>query len=159
MTCLQLVSLIDRNLCFGFTGGVWLVHLCAFRGHNCALTRAQRCPCLGAIVPFLRHFTILAKQEQLLGILFSCFLIIGNVSSGIYIKCMWWVLEKSLQQRKFKIGMRFYPSPFIFSPGMPINTGGLRVKGKNAPFITLHRSSSFLCKRLRVYTLHNWKKQ
>ena len=144
MTCLQLVSLIDRNLCFGFTGGAWLVHLCAFRGHNCALTRAQRCPCLGAIVPFLRHFTILAKQEQLLGILFSCFLIIGNVSSGIYIKCMWWVLKKSLQQRKLKIGMRFYPSPFIFSPGMPINTGGLRVKGKNAPFITLHRSSSFL---------------
>ena len=40
--------------------------------------------------------------------------------------------------------MRFYPSPFIFSPGMPINTGGLRVNGKNAPFITLHRSSSFL---------------
>lgn len=25
--------------------------------------------------------------------------------------------------------MRFYPSPFIFSPGMPINTGGLRVMG------------------------------
>ena len=49
--------------------------------------------------------------------------------------------------------MRFYPSPFIFSPGMPINTGGLRVKGKNAPFITLHRSSSFLRKRLRVYTI------
>ena len=38
--------------------------------------------------------------------------------------------------------MRFYPSPFIFSPEMPINTGGLRVKGKNAPFITLHHPSS-----------------
>ena len=46
-------------------------------------------------------------------------------------------------------------SPFTFLPGMPIKTGGLRAKGKNAPFITLHRSSSFLCKRLRVYTLHN----
>ena len=87
---------------------------------------------------------LLSEQGQLLGILFFCFLIIGNVCSGIYIKCMWWVSEKSLYQRKFKIGMRFYPSPFIFSPGMPINTGGLRVKGKNAPFITLHRSSSFL---------------
>ena len=72
---------------------------------------------------------LLSEQEYLLGILFSCFLIIGNVSSGIYIKCMWWVSEKSLYQRKFKIGMRFYSSPFIFSPGMPINTGGLRVKG------------------------------
>ena len=40
--------------------------------------------------------------------------------------------------------MRFYPSPFIFSPEMPINTGGLRVKGKNAPFITLHLFCCFL---------------
>ena len=62
------------------------MHPCAFRGHPCALTRAQRCPCLGAIVPFLRHFTNLAKQEYLLGILFSCFLIIENVYSGIYLK-------------------------------------------------------------------------
>ena len=40
--------------------------------------------------------------------------------------------------------MRFYPSPFIFSPGMPINTGGLRMNGKIQPFITLHHPSSFL---------------
>ena len=31
-----------------------------------------------------------------------------------------------------------YPSPFIFSPGMPINTGTLRMNGKKQPFITLH---------------------
>ena len=129
MTCLQLVSLIDRNLCFGFTGGVWLVHLCAFRGHNSALTKA---------------LCLLSEQGQLLGILFFCFLIIGNVCSGIYIKCMWWVSEKSLYQRKFKIGMRFYPSPFIFSSRIPINKGDLRMNGKIQPFITLHRPSSFL---------------
>ena len=32
MTCLRLVSLIDSNLCFGFTGGVLLVPACAFSG-------------------------------------------------------------------------------------------------------------------------------
>ena len=49
--------------------------------------------------------------------------------------------------------MRFYPSPFIFSPGMLINTEDLRMKGKIQPFTTLHRPSSFLRKRLRVYTI------
>ena len=58
------------------------MHHCAFRGHKSALTRAQRCPCLGSIVPFLRHFANLAKQEYLLGILFAHFLFIGSVCSG-----------------------------------------------------------------------------
>lgn len=62
------------------------MHPCAFRGHNCALTRAQRCLYLGTIVPFLRRFAYLAKQEYLLGILFSCFLIIENACSGFYLK-------------------------------------------------------------------------
>ena len=39
---------------------------------------------------------LLSEQEDLLGILFSFFLIIENVCSGIYIKCMWRILEKSL---------------------------------------------------------------
>jgi len=50
------------------------VHPCTFRGH------------LGAIVPFQRRFDLLSEQEYLLGILFSCFLIIENVCSGIYLK-------------------------------------------------------------------------
>lgn len=58
------------------------MHHCAFRGHLCALTRAQRCPCLGSIVPFLRHFANLEKRENLLGILFAHFLFIGSVCSG-----------------------------------------------------------------------------
>ena len=126
------------------------MHPCAFWGHLCALTRANN-QAIVAKVPLpwrnsalTKALCLLSEQGQLLGILFFCFLIIGNVCSGIYIKCMWRVSEKSLYQRKFKIGMRFYPSPFIYSPEMPINTGGLRVNGKNAPFITLHRSSSFL---------------
>ena len=52
-----------------------------------------------------------------------------------------------------KTGMGFYPSPFTFSPEMPINTGNLRMNGKSLPFITLHHPSSFLRKRLRVYTI------
>ena len=43
-----------------------------------------------------------------------------------------------------KTGMGFYPSPFAFSPEMPINTGNLRMNGKSLPFITLHHPSSFL---------------
>ena len=62
------------------------MHHCASRGHNSALIRAQRCPCLGTIVPFLRHFAHLAKQEYLLGILFSYFVIIEIDSSSISIK-------------------------------------------------------------------------
>ena len=62
------------------------MHHCASRGHNSALTRARWCPCLGTIVPFLRRFASLAKQENLLGILFSYFLIIEIVCSSISIK-------------------------------------------------------------------------
>ena len=42
----------------------------------------HHCPCLGSIVPFLRHFANLAKLEYLLGILFAHFLFIGSVCSG-----------------------------------------------------------------------------
>ena len=62
------------------------MHHCAFRGHLCARVRAQRCLYLGAIVPFLRRFANLAKRENLLGILFSYFLIIEIDSSSISIK-------------------------------------------------------------------------
>ena len=54
--------------------------------HKGALALAQRCPCLGTIVPFLRRFASLSKQENLLGILFSYFLIIEIDSSSISIK-------------------------------------------------------------------------
>lgn len=70
------------------------MHPCAFRGHNCVLIRAQRCLYLGAIVPFQRRFDLLSEQEYLLGILFFYFLIVENVCSGIYIKCMWWIFRK-----------------------------------------------------------------
>ena len=40
----------------------------------------------GTKVPFLRHFSTLARQEYLLGVLFSDFLIIENVCIGFYIK-------------------------------------------------------------------------
>ena len=68
MTCLRLVSPKDRNLCFGGT-------IVLLPEHFSALTLAQLCPSLG-------NLTILAKQEYLLGVQFSYFLIIVNVCSG-----------------------------------------------------------------------------
>ena len=68
MTCLRLVSPKDRNLCFGFTGGVLLVH------HWC-LSGAQLCYYPSALVPFLRHFINLVNQEYLLVVQFSYFLL------------------------------------------------------------------------------------
>ena len=43
----------------------------------------------------------------------------------------------------YKNGLRKNPSPFIYSHGMPINTGGLRLKDKCPPFITLHQFAIF----------------
>lgn len=68
MTCLRLVSPKDRILFFGGT-------IVLLPEHFSALTLAQLCPSLG-------NLTILAKQENLLGVQFSYFLIIGNVCSG-----------------------------------------------------------------------------
>jgi len=84
------------------------------------------------------------SQEYLLGVLFSYFLFIGNLCGVFYLKIDVWILKKTLYRKIFKTGIRFYPSPFIFSPGMPINTEDLRMKGKIHPFITLHCPSSFL---------------
>ena len=121
------------------------MHPCAFRGHNCALTRARWCPCLGAIVPFLRRFAYLAKQEYLLGILFSCFLIIENACSSISIKIDVVDFWKNLYSvENIKSECDFTLHPFIFSPEVPINIRDLRMNGKIQPFITLHHPSSFL---------------
>ena len=38
----------------------------------------------------------------------------------------------------FSVCIGIYPSPFIFSPETPINTGVLEMKGKNSPFISCH---------------------
>ena len=38
----------------------------------------------------------------------------------------------------FSARIGIYPSPFIFSPETPINTGALKMKSKNSPFITCH---------------------
>ena len=38
----------------------------------------------------------------------------------------------------FSARIGIYPSPFIFSPETPINTGVLEMKGKKSPFITCH---------------------
>ena len=93
--------------------------------HNVAFTLAQQCPSLGTL------------QNR-------------KVATFNFIK---------LKQQPLlicrSVRLRFYSSPFTFSSGMPINTGVLRVKGKVQPFTTLHRPSSFSCKRLRIYTLHN----
>ena len=43
----------------------------------------------------------------------------------------------------YKNGLRKNPSPFIYSREMPINTGGLRLKDKFSPFITLHQFAIF----------------
>ena len=43
----------------------------------------------------------------------------------------------------YKNGLRKNPSPFIYSRGMPINTGVPRLIGLFYPFITLHHPSSF----------------
>ena len=42
----------------------------------------------------------------------------------------------------YKNGLRKNPSPFIYSRGMPINTGVPRLIGLFYPFITLHHPSS-----------------
>ena len=44
----------------------------------------------------IKALCLLSEQEYLQGILFSCFLIIENVCSGIYLKIDVWILEKSL---------------------------------------------------------------
>ena len=92
------------------------MHPCAFRGHNCALTRAQRCLYLGTIVPFLRRFAYLAKQEYLLGILFSCFLIIENACSSIFIKIDvvdFWKNLYSVENIKSECDFTLHPSSFL----------------------------------------------
>ena len=129
------------------------MHPCAFRGHKSALTRAQRCLYLGAIVPFLRRFAYLANKKICLGILFSFFLIIENVCSGIYIKVCGGFWKNLYSVENFKLECVFTLHPFIFSPEMPINTGSLRMNGKIQPFITLHLFCRFLRKRLRIYTI------
>jgi len=70
-------------------------------------------------VPFLRHFSTLARQEYLLGVLFSDFLIIENVCIGFYIKIAVVDVWKNLYSReKLKSKYDFtlhHPSPsFIF---------------------------------------------
>ena len=85
------------------------------RGHKSALTRAQKCPYLGTKVPFLRHFSTLARQEYLLGVLFSDFLIIENVCIGFYIKIdvvdVWKNLY-SIDKLKSKYDFTLHPSSF-----------------------------------------------
>ena len=106
--CLRLVSLIDRNLYFGVTSSVLL-------GHHCRFSGAQKCPCLGTIVPFLRHFSTLARHEYLLGVLFSDFLIIENVCIGFYIKIAVVDVWKNLYSReklKSKYDFTLHPSSF-----------------------------------------------
>ena len=108
MTCLRLVSPKDRNLCFGDTGRVLLGLPCRFSG-------AQKCSCPGAKVPFLRHFSTLARQEYLLGVLFSDFLIIENVCIGFYIKIAVVDVWKNLYSReklKSKYDFTLHPSSF-----------------------------------------------
>ena len=108
MTCLRLVSLIDRNLYFGVTSSVLLGLLCRFSG-------AQKCSCPGVKVPFLRHFSTLARQEYLLGVLFSDFLIIENVCIGFYIKIAVVDVWKNLYSReklKSKYDFTLHPSSF-----------------------------------------------
>ena len=60
--------------------------VCASRGHKSAFVRAQRCPYLGTIVPFLRRFANLAKLRISAWHSFSYFLIIEIDSSSISIK-------------------------------------------------------------------------
>ena len=72
MTCLRLVSPKDRNLCFGFTGGVLLVHHWCFSG-------ALMCSYLSALVPFPQPnialpYALYKLGEYLLVVLFSYFL-------------------------------------------------------------------------------------
>ena len=108
MTYLRLVSPKDRNLCFGDTGRVLL-------GLLCRLSEAQKCPYLGTKVPFLRHFSTLARQEYLLGVLFSDFLIIENVCIGFYIKIAVVDVWKNLYSReklKSKYDFTLHPSSF-----------------------------------------------
>ena len=83
------------------------------RRHNSALARAQKCPYLGTIVPFLRHFSTLARQ--VLGVLFSDFLIIENVCIGFYIKIAVVDVWKNLYSReklKSKYDFTLHPSSF-----------------------------------------------
>ena len=54
MTSLSLVSLIDRNLCFRFTGGELLVYTCRLSG-------AQKCSYPGTMVPLPWHNSALPK--------------------------------------------------------------------------------------------------
>lgn len=118
MTYLRLVSPKDSNLCFGFTGCVLLGLLCRLSEAQKCLARAQKCPYLGTIVPFLRHFSTLARQERqeyLLGVLFSDFLIIENVCIGFYIKIDVADVWKNLYSReklKSKYDFTLHPSSF-----------------------------------------------
>ena len=47
-------------------------------------------------------------------------------------------------------------SPFIYSRGMPINTGVSGVKGANPPFITLHHPSSFCHFQIQAWMIGAW---
>ena len=93
----------------------YLDSLVVYRRHKSALARAQKCPYLGTKVPFLRHFSTLARQEYLLGVLFSDFLIIENVCIGFYIKIAVVDVWKNLYSReklKSKYDFTLHPSSF-----------------------------------------------
>ena len=93
----------------------YLDSLVVYRRHKSALARAKKCPYLGEKVPFLRHFSTLARQEYLLGILFSDFLIIENVCIGFYIKIAVVDVWKNLYSReklKSKYDFTLHPSSF-----------------------------------------------
>ena len=113
---------------------------------------AQLCSYPSTKVPLPWHnsalpkaLCLLSEQEYLLGILFSCFLIIENACSSISIKIDVVDFWKNLYSvENIKSECDFTLHPFIFSPEVPINIRDLRMNGKVQPFITLHHPSSFL---------------
>ena len=61
------------------------------------------------------------------------------------------ILDPHAKLELFIIGLRKYPSPFIFSLKSPVFIGGQRVKGASQPFITLHHPSTFCHFQISAY--------
>ena len=105
--------------------------------HKGALTLAQQCPSLGT-------FANLAKLRISVWHSVLFFSYNRKYQYRFLLKNMWRFQKNLYSIENFKSECDFTPYPFICSPGMPINTGDLRMNGKVRPFITLHGPSSFL---------------
>lgn len=92
------------------------------------LTMAQYCPLLGQLFAIAGHKVM--RREKIFG---RSTIVIRNMLSGC--RKRGFAREKPYSQ--------FYPSPFTFSPGNPINTGVVRGKGLAQPFTTLHPPFTF----------------